>query len=77
MAIECSKYQTENPATARFCPDYWKPIGQSKTSPVTETVRIRDHGLALRTTLAGCYKIIEKIGAGGMKCIMADTQLTP
>ena len=67
MAIKCPKCQTENPETARFYLDCGTPIGQAKKAPpVTETVRIRDHGLAPKTTLAGRYEIIEKIGAGGM-----------
>lgn len=67
MAIKCSKCQTENPETACFCLECGTPIGQAKIPPVTETMRIRDRRLALRTTLAGRYEIIEKIGAGGME----------
>ena len=67
MATKCPKCQTENPETARFCPDCGtRLISPERSSTGTLTLRSPAHKLSLGSVFAGRYQIIEELGKGGM-----------
>jgi serine/threonine protein kinase len=67
MATKCPKCQTENPDTSRFCADCGNQLDPVKeTRPLTETLKKPTQTIAPATVFAGRYKILGKIGEGGM-----------
>jgi len=66
MAIKCSKCQTDNPDTQKFCGECAAPLGISGDIGVTETMEAPREELTTGSTFAGRYQIIEELGKGGM-----------
>jgi serine/threonine protein kinase/Tfp pilus assembly protein PilF len=67
--MKCSKCETENPATARFCLGCGTPLPPPAKPPypeVTETLQTPTRELTTGSTFAGRYQVIEELGHGGM-----------
>ena len=68
MSIRCSKCQTENPDTVKFCGECGAPLGSTEniTEAFTQTLETPKQELASGASFAERYQIIEKLGRGGM-----------
>jgi serine/threonine protein kinase/Tfp pilus assembly protein PilF len=66
MTIKCTKCQTENPDTLKFCGECGTQLPSSKDIAVTETMEAAKEELTTGSTYAGRYQIIEELGRGGM-----------
>ncbi len=66
MTIQCPKCQSENPDDSKFCKECGAPLKTSKKASVTKTFQTPLKGIHKETLIAGKYKIIDKIGEGGM-----------
>lgn len=66
--MNCPKCRFENPSDTRFCGNCAAPLIQAEDVPPdgTETLEIPFLELKIGSALAGRYKIIEILGAGGM-----------
>lgn len=66
MGMKCPKCQSNNPDTQQYCGECGtKLIPSGEISP-TKTLEIPTHELAVGSTFAGRYQIIEELGRGGM-----------
>jgi serine/threonine protein kinase/Flp pilus assembly protein TadD len=66
VAIKCPKCQFENPETAKFCSECATPLKPLKDVSVTKTLQTSTRGFKKNTVIAKKYKIVEKLGEGGM-----------
>jgi uncharacterized membrane protein YvbJ len=66
MAIRCPKCQTDNPDTVKFCSECGTSLKTLKDNSVTKTLQTPTRGFKKDTIIAKKYKIIEKLGEGGM-----------
>jgi predicted ATPase len=66
MAIKCSKCQTENTDTAKFCSECAAPLAAFQDPSPTGTLEMPVESLQSGTLFANRYKIITQIGKGGM-----------
>ena len=68
MSIRCSKCQTENPDTVKFCGECGAPLGSTEniTEAFTRTLETPEQDLATGASFSERYQIIEKLGKGGM-----------
>lgn len=66
--MRCPKCQSENPADSLFCRKCGTQILSSKHAPLspTETFQTPIKGLAIGSTFAGRYHVLEDLGTGGM-----------
>lgn len=66
VTIQCPKCRSENPDDSKFCKECGAPLKASKDVSVTKTFQTPLRGIHKENVIAGKYKIIEKIGEGGM-----------
>ncbi len=66
MTIKCSKCQTDNPDTLKFCGECGTQLPSSEDIAVTETIEAPKEELTTGSSFAGRYQIIEELGKGGM-----------
>jgi len=66
MGIKCPKCQFDNPDDSKFCKECGTQIIPSEEIPVTKTFITPSKGLDEGSTIIGKYRIIEKLGEGGM-----------
>ena len=66
--MKCPKCQTDNASGARFCQECAFPLPGTSRPGVfaTETLETAREELAMGSTFAGRYQIIEELGRGGM-----------
>ncbi len=66
MPVKCPKCQTENPSDSKYCKECAVPLPTSADISITRTLETHVEVLKKGTIFAGRYKIIEKLGTGGM-----------
>jgi serine/threonine protein kinase/tetratricopeptide (TPR) repeat protein len=68
MANKCPTCRSDNPDTLKFCGECGTQLSPSQSHPpvMTETLQTPVHELAMGSTFASRYQIIEELGHGGM-----------
>jgi len=64
--MKCPKCNTKNPDDSKYCRECGTPLKPSKDVSVTKTLQIPTKGLEKGSVIAKKYKIIAKVGEGGM-----------
>jgi serine/threonine protein kinase len=66
MTIQCPQCLTKNPDDSKFCKECASPLTRSAEISVTKTLKTPARGFLKGKTIAGKYKISQKLGEGGM-----------
>jgi serine/threonine protein kinase len=77
VVIKCPKCQSENPETAKFCSECATSLQPSKDINITKTMETPVEEHPRGSSFADRYKIIEKLGIGGMGAVyrVEDTNI--
>ena len=66
MSVKCPECHSDNTDTAKFCSECATPLTTHGEVSVTKTLETPQKKLAKGTTFADRYKIIDRLGKGGM-----------
>ena len=68
MPVECPKCHSENNDNSRFCSNCATPLSRagSPTISLTRTVEAPAYAISRDSVIAGKYRIVDEVGAGGM-----------
>jgi serine/threonine protein kinase/lipopolysaccharide biosynthesis regulator YciM len=66
MTIRCPKCNTINPDDSKFCKECASPLKRPEEVSVTKTIKAPATGISKGTLISGKYKILQKLGEGGM-----------
>jgi serine/threonine-protein kinase len=77
VATQCPKCHHENPEDTIYCGKCATPLQPSKDIGVTKTIETPVEEHPRGSTFADRYKIIEKLGTGGMRAVyrVEDTKI--
>ncbi len=66
MATYCPECNTKNPEDSKFCKECASPLMSPGDVSITKTIKTPAKGISKGTIIAGKYKILQKLGEGGM-----------